>query len=133
MNRFHVPMTKEEDEKTVERILERVRKVCGFVPVTNQILSERPDLFIPYSSLSGAIFENETKFDKKTKHLLALAAAAAMGSEHCIRNQMRESVTLGATEEEVLEVLVIAAYMGMTRSQSYSFRAYAEQFSRKLE
>ena len=80
MNRFHVPMTKEEDEKTVERILERVRKVCGFVPVTNQILSERPDLFIPYSSLSGAIFENETKFDKKTKHLLALAAAAAMGS-----------------------------------------------------
>ena len=121
-------MTKEEDEKTVEKILERVRKVCGFIPVTNQILSERPDLFIPYSSLSGAIFENETKFDKKTKHLLALAAAAAMGSEHCIRNQMRESVALGATE-----VLVIAAYMGMTRSQSYSFRAYAEQFGRKLE
>ncbi|WP_400218466.1 carboxymuconolactone decarboxylase family protein [Methanomethylophilus alvi] len=75
----------------------------------------------------------QTKFDKKTKHLLALAAAAAMGSEHCIRNQMRESVALGATEEEVLEVLVIAAYMGMTRSQSYSFRAYAEQFGRKLE
>ena len=58
-------MTKEEDEKTVEKILERVRKVCGFVPVTNQILSERPDLFIPYSSLSGAIFENETNSTRR--------------------------------------------------------------------
>lgn len=126
-------MGNESRDETVDRILGKIRKFYGFVPVTSQVLSEKPDVFIPYSSLSGAIFEGESEFDRKTKHLLALAASAALGSEHCMRNQIKDAVANGATEEEVLEVMVIAGYMGMTRVQSYAFRVYAEQFGKKLE
>ncbi len=126
-------MENENRDETVEKILEKIRKLYGFVPVTSQVLSEDPDVFIPYSSLSRAIFDRESAFDCKTKHLLAIAAAAALGSEHCMRNQVKDAVANGATEEEILEVMVIAGYMGMTRVQSYAFRVYAEQFGKKLE
>lgn len=124
--------TPESREQTKKR-LERIAEVYGFVPVVNQVLSERPDYFLPTSELSGNIFEHKTVFDTKTKHLMALCAAAAIGGEHCMRNQMKDAVNCGATEDEVLEVLEIAAYMSMTRSQSYSFRVFADQFGKKLE
>ena len=44
--------------------------------------------------------------------------------------QMAHAKAAGATSDEVLEALEIAAHMCMTKSQSYSLREYARQFGK---
>ncbi|MCQ2078473.1 MAG: carboxymuconolactone decarboxylase family protein [archaeon] len=119
--------------KEAERRIAQVRKALGKVPVVNQVLSERPDLFIANFDTSSSIFDGEKVLDHKTKHLLALSAAVAYGSPYCIRAQMEDAIMFGATRDEILETLQIAAYMGITRAQSNAFRVFADVFDKKLE
>ncbi len=122
--------TKEDAEKR----LEIVRGKFGFVPPVNQILSERPDLFVPNFDLGDAVTGNpDLALDPKTRFLIATACAAALSGEYCLKVQMAHAKAAGATSDEMLEALEIAAYMCMTRSQSYSFREYAKQYGKDIE
>lgn len=122
-----------EMEREVQERLAAIKKALGRIPVVNQVLSERADLFLPNADMSFALFMNSTVLDTKTKHLLALSAAAANGSPYCVQVQMEEAILCGATDEEILETLQISAYMGLTKVQSTAFRVYADVFDRKLE
>ena len=120
-----------EDPKEREitlKILKAIEDQYGFIPVVNQVLSERPDMFIPAADLGKAILEGKGELDKKTRYLLAVSAASAIGGQHCIRVQMQHALQAGATKDEILESILIGSYMSMTRSQSYALREYAEMF-----
>lgn len=122
-------MTERERERDMtEKILKAIEKEYGFVPLVNQVLSERPDLFIPAANMGRAATEGRGDLDRKVRFLVALSAAAATGSEHCTRVQMAHAIEAGATRDEVLETLYIASYMAMTGSQSHSFRIFKEKF-----
>ena len=117
-----------ELQAETERRLKMIEDALGKIPVVNQILSRRPDLFIPTNDISVSLFMNKGAFDEKTRHLLALSAAAANGSPYCIRAQMEDAIHFGATDDEIIETLQISAYMGMTKVQSTAFRVYDEFF-----
>jgi len=120
-----------EDPKEREitlKILKAIEDQYGFIPVVNQVLSERPDMFIPAADLGKAILEGKGELDKKTRYLLAVSAASAIGGQHCIRVQMQHALQAGATKDEILESILIGSYMSMTRSQSFALREYAEMF-----
>ena len=117
-----------DDDDIVKMMLEKIEKRYGSVPLVNQILSERPDLFIPSVKFSTAVIEGKSQFDHKTRYLFAVAAATALGSGHCIDVQLEHAIQAGATRDEVLEVMSIASFMGMTRSQSVAFRKFSEKF-----
>jgi AhpD family alkylhydroperoxidase len=117
-----------ELQAETERRLKMIEEALGKIPVVNQILSRRPDLFIPTNDVSVSLFMNKGAFDEKTRHLLALSAAAANGSPYCIRAQMEDAIHFGATDDEIIETLQISAYMGMTKVQSTAFRVYDEFF-----
>jgi len=119
-----------KEREIAEKILKAIEKQFGFIPVVNQVLSERPDLFIPTANFGKAVLEGKGDLDQKTRYLAAVSAAAALGGEHCVRVQMDHAVQAGATKDEILECLVIGSYMALTRSQSYSFREYAEMFQK---
>lgn len=121
----------EQDPEMVERterILRAIRDEYGFVPVVNQVISERPDMFVPLSTAARAVLEADGELDKKHRHLCAVAAAAAIGGEYCVDVQMRHAVAAGATRDEVFEAIMIGSYMAMTRSQSYALRRFAANF-----
>lgn len=113
-------------EKT-DKILARIEEVYGFVPVVNQILSTRPDIFLPMVDASKAILEHGD-LDGKTKALCAVAAASAIGGEYCVEVQMKHAQDRGATQDEVLEAIMVGCYMALTRSQSYALRKFAKNF-----
>ena len=117
-----------ELQAETERRLKMIEEALGKIPVVNQILSRRPDLFIPNNDVSISLFMNRGCFDEKTRHLLALSAAAANGSPYCIRAQMEDAIHFGATDDEIIETLQISAYMGLTKVQSTAFRVYDEFF-----
>lgn len=122
----------EQEKQAIER-LEHLKEKAGHVPVVNQILLERPDLLIPNFDASAAIFNGEKVLPHKTKHLIAMGAAVGYGSPYCIKAQMEFAKMFGATDEEILEALQIASFMGLTKGQSISFRIYAEVFGKKYD
>ncbi len=122
-----------EERNITDRILKRIEEEYGFVPVVNQVLSTRPDMFIPMANVSNAILEGKGELDHKTRYLCAVAAATAVGGEHCVRVQTRHAIDAGASRDEVLESMVIGSYMAMTRAQSYAFRGYAELFDIEID
>jgi len=117
-----------EELELTEKILKAIEKQYGFIPLVNQVLSERPDIFVPSATMGKAILEGKGELDQKTRYLAAISAATAMGSPHCIKVQMQHAIQVGATRDEILESMLIGSYMAMTRSQSFALREYAEMF-----
>ena len=122
-------MSTEEERRKADEMLRRMEEELGFVPLVSQVLSERPDLFIPNCELFNTVFEGEGKrIDAKTTRLIALSASVALGAEHCAKVQATVAKEFGATREEILETMHIASLMAMNRSQAYGFRAFKEVF-----
>ena len=117
-----------KEREIADKILRSIEEQYGSIPVVNQVLSERPDLFIPAANLGKSIMEGRGELDRKTRYLAAVSAASALGGQHCVRVQAQHAIQAGATKNEVLESMLIGSYMAMTRSQSYAFREYAEMF-----
>ena len=117
------------DLEITNKILKNIKNEYGFIPLVNQVLSERPDLFIPAANLGKAVLEGKgQKLERKTAYLCAISAATSIGGEHCIDVQMKHAVAAGASKDEILESMMIGSYMAMTHSQSYAFRKYKEMF-----
>ncbi len=125
----------QEDPKQreiTEKILKATEEMYGFIPVTNKVLSIRPDIFIPSTSFSKCVLENENgAIEKKFRYLLAISAAAATGGEHCLKVQIQHAKDAGASKDEILESIMIGSFMSMTRSQSYALRAFADAYDIK--
>ena len=121
--------TPEEERAIADKMLKRIEEEYGFVPLVNQVLSERPDLFIPNANLGKAVLESDSKrLDRKTSYLIAMACATSLGAEHCARVQGTHAKDAGASRDEILEAMTIGSYMALNRSQSYGFRAFKEIF-----
>lgn len=117
------------DKEIADKILKSIEKLYGSVPLVSKVMSERPDLFIPSSNFSKALFEGEGRnIDRKTAYLCSVAAASAVGGEYCIKVQGQHAIDAGATKDEILEAMTIGAYMAMTRAESIAFRKYKELF-----
>jgi AhpD family alkylhydroperoxidase len=77
----------------------------------------------------------DSAIDKKTKEFIALAIGVSTRCDGCIGFHAKALVELGATREEVAEVLGMAVYMGGGPSLMYAadaLRAY-DQFKTPLK
>lgn len=108
----------------VERRLEKIRTIYGYIPLVTEILSRRSDIFIPYSDLTQSVFFKPKHLDRKMVELAAISGATALGSEHCLEVHVDQAYNLGATEGEVFEAMMVGSMMSMTRSQSIAFRKF---------
>jgi len=78
-----------------------------------------PDVMTGFDALSGAAIRDGA-LDKKTKELVALAIGVATHCDGCIGFHTRTLARLGATREEVMEVLAVTVYMGGGPSLMYA-------------
>ncbi|MDR0523047.1 MAG: carboxymuconolactone decarboxylase family protein [Candidatus Methanoplasma sp.] len=122
---------KPEEREIADKILKSIEEAYGFVPLVNKVLSARPDKFIPAANFGKAVMEGRGDLDQKTRYLAAVAAASALGGQHCTRVQMAHAAKAGATADEILETMLIGTYIAMTRAQSYAFREYEEMFGKR--
>ena len=115
--------TNEEDQgEKVERVLDRIREEYGFVPLVSQIMSGRPDIFLPYSEMSSNLFFKPKHLDRQTAELAAIAAGAALGSENCLGVHIPQAIKIGVSEDAILEAMLIGSFMNLNRSNSIAFR-----------
>ena len=113
-------------EENVQSVLDRVRKVYGQVPLVSEVLSKRPELFIPYSDLSSAVFFKPKFMDQKSMELAAIAAGSALGAEHCLMVHFKQATKYGASEDEMFDAIMVGAMMAMTASQATAYRKLNE-------
>jgi 4-carboxymuconolactone decarboxylase len=113
-------------DENVQRVLDRVRRVYGQVPLVSEVLSKRPDMFIPYSDMSSAVLYKPKFLDQKAMELAAIAAGSALGAEHCLLVHFKQAAKYGASEGEMFDAIMVGAMMAMTASQAVAFRKLNE-------
>jgi AhpD family alkylhydroperoxidase len=114
---------KKADEKSeVARRLQETKEYFGTVPFVPQFLSTRPDIFIPYHDFSRKVMIRPDHLDRKTSELAAVAAGSAVASEHCLNVHIEAAFNAGASKDEILESIMMGAFMSLTKSQSIALR-----------
>lgn len=116
----------EEMRQEIERRLHKQEGFYGFQPFLAQFLSEYPDLFLPYTELSGRLLLEPRHLSLKEMELASVAASAALGSEHCLNVHIPQARKVGASQEEIVEAVMVGCLMAMTKGQSIAFRKLSE-------
>ncbi len=111
----------------VRRRLDRLVDIYGEVPLVSKTLAESPEIFIPFTDLSKRLLLEPEHLGRKEIEIAALAASVALGSEHCLNVHIPQALRVGVTKEEIVEIIMIASFMAMTKGQSVAFRKLAEQ------
>lgn len=78
-----------------------------------------PETMAGFSAMAKAATETKI-LDEKTKEMIALALGVASHCDGCLGYHTKALVRLGATREEVAEVLGMAIYMGGGPSLMYA-------------
>ena len=115
-------MDEAKQREIVDNILARAKEEYGFVPLVTEVMSERPDMIIPYSQMSANLLFRPHHMDRRTAELAAISAAAALGSENCLNVHIRQAMNLGVSAEAVMEALLISSFMSMNCSNSVALR-----------
>ena len=100
----------------------------AFVGQTDQRMAAvrkgAPEVAKAFSGLAQAAIAPGA-LDSKTKELIALAIGITARCDGCLAYHARAALRLGATREEVLDVIGVAVYMGGGPSMIYGAEALA--------
>ena len=96
-----------------------------------QLRTSTPEVMKSFSEL-GRAATTDGALDRKTKELIALALSVASRCDPCIGFHAQTLVKLGATRQEVDEMLGVTTYMGGGPSVMYAANAIAafDEFAR---
>ena len=108
-----------------DEIVEDVEKMLGVVPFIFSILRDRPETFA-LSAIADYRISRPGSLDPKTAELVAVAAAAGAGADSCLKVHMGAALKEGASRDEILDVLQIAAMIGKTRVLASSLRQFRD-------
>lgn len=108
-----------------EDIFDDSEEMLGQVPFILNIMAKRP-AFLIFSSLKDFYALRPKSLDGKTAELLAVAAAASAGADNCLKVHMQAAQREGATKDEILDAIFIAAIIGQSKVLASSLRAYRE-------
>ncbi|MEO9779696.1 MAG: carboxymuconolactone decarboxylase family protein [Sedimentitalea sp.] len=95
-----------------------------------QFQTKAPDTMKGFGTMSRAA-KRDGALSEKTKEFVALGIAISTRCESCIGFHARSLVRLGASREEIIELLEMAAYMGGGPSVAFGAKALDafDQFS----
>jgi AhpD family alkylhydroperoxidase len=113
----------EENDSEMDTILERIASYYGFVLRIYQELQRSPGAFKAF------FYKNEQLATDRalpglTKELIAIGAAAALGSEHCLDTHVEGAKRLGALEDQIFLAILLGASIAETTALSKSLRAW---------
>jgi AhpD family alkylhydroperoxidase len=92
----------------------------GKVPLIFKRMGERPEVLISHLLYKSTVAET-SPLDPKYVELISMAVGAALKCPHCTGYHMQAALRMGATREEILEVVLLA---GMISNSSVLANAY---------
>lgn len=107
-------------EATAEEWLKVIEVEYGRVPLIFKRMSERPEVLISHLLYKGTVAET-SPLDPKYVELISMAVGAALKCPHCTGYHMQAAIKMGASREEILEVILLS---GMISNSSVLANAY---------
>jgi AhpD family alkylhydroperoxidase len=135
--------TKEEFEERLARIVARGADVTaekwlrdieieyGRVPLIFKRMGERPEVLISHLLYKGTVAQT-SPLDPKYVELISLAVGAALKCPHCTGYHMQAALKMGASREEILEVILLAGMISNSSVLANSYRIFDEKMERCL-
>ena len=105
-----------------QRILDGVGRSLGFVPGPLIAMSKRSGTLARFMAYGQGLMESGP-LNGRERSLVALAAAAALKSTNCIRAHTMKAGKAGATDDEVLQTLLIAGMISNTSALHVAYEA----------
>ncbi|HSA37378.1 MAG TPA: carboxymuconolactone decarboxylase family protein [Methanoregula sp.] len=113
---------------TAKEWMKVIEEEYGKVPLIFKRMGERPEVLISHLLYKGTVGET-SPLDPKYVELISLAVGAALKCPHCTGYHMQAAMKMGATRDEILEVILLS---GMISNSSVLANAY-RIFDEKLE
>jgi 4-carboxymuconolactone decarboxylase len=108
-----------------EDIINDTEEMLGTVPFILRVMARRPEYMI-FSTLKDFYALRPKSFDAKTAELLVVAAAASAGADRCLKVHMAAAERAGASEDEILDTLLIAATIGQTKVLASALKTFRD-------
>ncbi len=111
---------KHRDELS-DDIMADVENMLGVLPFIFPVMRERADTFV-LSALTDYKTGRPEYLSPKTAELIAIAAAAGAGADNCLKVHIGAAQQEGATRDEILDTIMIAAMIGRTKILASALR-----------
>jgi AhpD family alkylhydroperoxidase len=124
-------LLEENPEETRTAILEFFKEEYGGTGFLMRTLAEEsPEVFVRYALEADRRLGAPRVLEPKIIELVAVAASTALLCDHCLRAHIASAHTNGATWEEILDTILVAAHTSESSAVSVALRAFKQEQAR---
>jgi AhpD family alkylhydroperoxidase len=116
-------------DQTCENWMKDIEQEYGKVPLIFRRMAERPEVLISHLLYKGTVAETST-LDPKYVELICLAVGAALKCTHCTGYHMQAALKMGASREEILEVVLLAGLISNSSVLANAYRVIDDKLER---
>jgi AhpD family alkylhydroperoxidase len=114
---------------TADEWMREIEEEYGRVPLVFKRMGERPEVLISHLLYKGTVAQT-SPLDPKYVELISLAVGAALKCPHCTGYHMQAALKMGASREEILEVILLAGMISNSSVLANSYRIFDEKMER---
>ncbi|MCX6691062.1 MAG: carboxymuconolactone decarboxylase family protein [Methanoregula sp.] len=111
---------------TAQQWMKVIEEDYGKVPLIFKRMGERPEVLISHLLYKGTVAQT-SPLDPKYVELISMAVGAALKCPHCTGYHMVAALKMGATREEILEVILIAGMISNSSVLANAYRIFDEK------
>jgi AhpD family alkylhydroperoxidase len=113
-------------DQTAEEWMRSIEAEYGRVPLIFKRMGERPEVLISHLLYKGTVAQT-SPLDPKYVELISMAVGAALKCPHCTSYHMQAAIRMGATREEVLEVILLSGMISNSSVLANAYRIFDEK------
>jgi AhpD family alkylhydroperoxidase len=116
-------------EATADEWMKVIEVEYGRVPLVFKRMGERPEVLISHLLYKGTVAET-SPLDPKYVELISMAVGAALKCPHCTGYHMQAATRMGASREEILEVILLSGMISNSSVLANAYRIVDEKLER---
>lgn len=114
---------------TADEWMKVIEEEYGKVPLVFRRMGERPEVLISHLLYKGTVAET-SPLDPKYVELISMAVGAALKCPHCTGYHMQAALKMGASREEILEVILLSGMISNSSVLANAYRIVDEKLER---
>jgi len=112
--------------QTAEEWMQTIEEEYGRVPLIFKRMGERPEVLISHLLYKGTVAQT-SPLDPKYVELISMAVGAALKCPHCTGYHMQAAIRMGASREEILEVILLSGMISNSSVLANAYRIFDEK------
>jgi AhpD family alkylhydroperoxidase len=113
-------------ETTAKEWMQDIEQDYGKVPLIFKRMGERPEVLISHLLYKDTVAQT-SPLDPKYVELISMAVGAAMKCPHCTGYHMQAALKMGASREEILEVILLSGMISNSSVLANAYRIFDEK------